>query len=475
MGKVAKLTACFLLLALCSFANLPDSLRMIDKSFSYLDSYDYEYIFIKKHNHYQVYQTYSSVTEKGKTNTSSKRKHITDVSIEDIERVITATEDTGFTTIKISNFGYSRQSLENKQDELWNYVKGRYKYWTDFQKQFVMDELLKVNNYDKALRRSILQEGYIPLSRHGGSEFELTFYYGKKAKIVQSSHNLFGFPWIVDAHETYNMLVPNLVSQIIPDNKSFNKKRFNRDVQDLLKILAMQIYNDECESKLQKMAPLAFKRELSELEPFFTILNSKEHPYYGRYIYPDSQTFKITLKNDLMKYGVSLQYFISRNGNSLYPRDSLLKKYKSVIARVQNVNFLMQFLEADTTRKIEICFFDNRAFNNYNIESFNKNPTEWQKYDEIVKRMPDQSKFINLYCGCNFRLKNDYLENAIFFELINEFKEKSIWVLLPDETPVLWFFEGQNAYKYSYKDYETKGVSVQHACTKFDSEGQFKK
>ncbi|MBL7934855.1 MAG: hypothetical protein JNM51_03500, partial [Bacteroidia bacterium] len=73
------------------------------------------------------------------------------------------------------------------------------------------------------------------------------------------------------------------------------------------------------------------------------------------------------------------------------------------------------------------------------------------------------------------RLKKEYLKNAIFFELISEFKEKSIWVLLPDETPVLWFFEGSNAYKYSYKDYNTKGVSVQYACQKFDSEGHLKK
>lgn len=475
MGKVTKLTACFLLFAVYSFANLPDSIRMIDKSFSYLDSYDYEYIFIKKDNHYQVFQIYSSVTEKGKAKTSLKRKYITDVSDEDIEKVIIAAEDSSFATLSIANFGYSRQSLENKQDKLWNYVKGRYKHWTDFQKQFVMAELLKVDNYNKALRRSILKEGYLTLTHHGGSEFMLTIYYGNKTKILQSNDNLFGFPWKTDKYETFNMLVPKLVSQIIPENKSFNKNRFNRDAKDLLEILAMQIYNDECESNLQKMAPLAFKKELSELEPFFTILNSKEHPYYGRYIYPDSQTFKITLKNDLMKYGVSLQYFISRKGNTLYSRDSLLKKYKSVIAKVQNIKFLMQFLEEDTARKIEICFFDNRAFNNYNIESFNKNPAEWQKYDEMIKRMPDQSKFINLYCGCNFRMKNDDLENAIFFELINEFNDKSIWVLLPDETPVLWFFEGPKAYKYSYKDYETKGVSVQHACIKFDSEGQFKK
>jgi hypothetical protein len=473
MFKVTKLTACFLLLALYSLANLPDSIRMIDRSFSYLDSYDYEYIFIKKRNHYQVYQIYSSVIEKGKTKTSVNRIHITDVSIDDIEKVITASEDSNFTSLDITNFGYSHQSLQNKQDELWNYVKGKYKHWTDFQKQFAMAELLKVNNYNKALRRSILQEGYIPLSRHGGSEFKLTIYYGSKTTILQSSDNLFGFPWKTDTHETFNMLIPNLVSQIIPENKSFNKKRFNRDAGNLLEILAVQIFNDECESNLQKLAPLAFKKELSELEPFFTIQNNNEHPYYGRYIKPDSQTFKITLKNDMMKYGVSLQYFISRRGNSLYPRDSLLKKYKSIIARVQNIKFLMQFLEEDTARKIEICFFDNRAFNNYNIDGFNKNPSEWQKYDEMVKRMPDQSKFINLYCGCNFRLDKEYLENAIFFELISEFKEKSIWVLLPDETPVLWFFEGQNAYKYNYKDYKTKGVSVQYACTKFDSEGRF--
>src|SRR5262249_42106542 len=128
-----------------------------------------------------------------------------------------------------------------------------------------------------------------------------------------------------------------------------------------------------------------------------------------------------------------------------------------------------------TSRKIEICFFDGRAFNDFNIDDFNKNPSEWAKYDQIVKLIPSENKYINQYCGCNFRLEKEYLENAIFFELIDEFNERSIWVLLPDETPVLWFFEGANAYKYSYKDYQTPGVSVQNACKKFDSEGHFRK
>ena len=475
MRKVTKLTACFLLFACCSQANLPDSIHMIDISLSSFRSYHYEYVFIKNRNNYQVYQIYSSVTEKGETKTSLRRKRITHFNIEDIEKVIAAAEDSGFTTLSLSNFGYSQQSLENNQDDLWNAVKGKYKHWTDFLKQYVMAELLKENNYNKAIRRSILKDGYIPLSKHSETEFKLTLYYGSKIEVLQSSDNSFGFPWKTGTHESFNLLVPKLVSQIIPENKSFNRKRFNGDTRNLLEILAVQIFNDECESKIRKLATLAYKKELSELEPFFTILNSEVYPYYGRYIKPDSQTFKITLRNDLMKYGVSMQYFISRNGNSLYPRDSLLKKYRSVIARVQNINFLMQFLDADTARKIEICFFDDRAFNNYNIDAFNGDPAKWKIYDEMVKRAPDQSKYIKVYCGCNFRLENDYLKDAIFFELIDEFKQKSIWALLPDETPVLWFFEGQKAYKYSYTDYKTNGISVQDPCTKFDSEGQFKK
>lgn len=477
MTKFITLTFGILLLTLNSFATLPDSIHIVDKSFRYLDSYSYEYVLSKSGNHYIAYQVYSSVTENGKTIVSSKRERLDNVTFSDVEHVITALDDSSYRTLNLSDFGLSKESLENNQDSLWSYVKDKYKHWTDVQKQFVMSELLKADNYNKALRRTILREGYIPLSRHSGSEFKLTFYYSGEPSIIIASENLFGFPWQTQSYDIFNTQVPKMVSKIIPENKSFNKERFNRAANevDILKMLVRQIYNDECSSNVGKLAPLAFTNEISELEPYFKIIDSKEYPYYGRYIKSDSQTFRITLKNDLMKQGVSMQYFISRNGNTLYTRDSLLKKYQSVIARVQNMQFLMEFLHADTSRKIEICFFDDRAFNDYNIDNFNKNPTEWAKYDETLKLLPSQKQFLNLYCGCNFRLEKEYLKNAIFFELLDEFKEKSIWVLLPDETPVLWFFEGSNAYKYSYKDYKTKGVSVQYACQKFDTAGHFKK
>lgn len=475
MTKFTTLAFGFFLLTLNSFATLPDSIHIIDKSFRYLDSYSYEYVLLKSGNRYITYQIYASVREKGKTKESLKKKRLTDISLSDVENVVTALNDSSYRTLSLTNFGYSKDYLTSNQDSLCSYVKDKYKHWTEIQKQFVMSELLKVDNYNKALRRSILGEGYIPLSRHSGSEFKLTFYYSGETVEVNASENLFGLPWKKQSLNIFNTNVPNIISKILPENKSFNKERFKRATNNILKMLARQIYDDECSSNVERLAPLAFAKEISELEPYFKIIASKEYPYYGRYIKSDSQTFRITLKNDLMKQGVSMQYFISRNGNTLYARDSLLKKYQSIIARVQNIKFLMEFLNSDTSRKVEIGFFNDRAFNDYNIDGFNKNPTEWAKYDEMVKLIPSQKEYINLYCGCNFRLENEYLKNSIFFELIDESNEKSIWVLLPDETPVLWFFEGSNAYKYSYKDYKTKGVSVQYACEKFDSEGHFTK
>ncbi len=473
MAKSTALVFGFLLFTLNSFATLPDSIHIIDKSFSYLDSYSYEYVLLKSSNHYTIYQIYSSVTDNGKTIISSKRKRLTYISISDVEKVVTALNDTSYRTLNLANFGYSRESLATNQDSLWSYVKDKYKHWTDIQKQFVMSELLNVDNYNKALRRVVLGEGYIPISKHSGSEFKLKFYYSGETVEVIASENLFGLPWKTPSLDIFNTYVANIISKILPENKSFNRERFKKATNNILNILARQIYDDECSSNVERLAPLAFAKEISELEPYFKIIASKEFPYYGRYIKSDSQTFRITLKNDLMKQGVSMQYFISRNGNTLYTRDSLLKKYQSVIARVQNIHFLMEFLHADTSRKVEICFFNDRAFNDYNINDFNKNPTEWAKYEKILKLIPSQKEYINLYCGCNFRLENEYLKNSIFFELIDESNQKSIWVLLPDETPVLWFFEGSNAYKYSYKDFKTTGVSVQYACKKFDSEGHF--
>jgi hypothetical protein len=150
----------------------------------------------------------------------------------------------------------------------------------------------------------------------------------------------------------------------------------------------------------------------------------------------------------------------------------------------------MDFLKQDTARKLDICYFDNRAVNDYNIDEFNKSPASWKRFDDYAKLMgwsdkptaglsqEDQHNIkISTYndCGCNFRMDNKYLAKSIFFELIDESGNSSIWLLLPDNTPVLWFFEGDRAYKYDSSVYGTDGISVQFVCRKFRNDGSLNK
>ncbi len=103
-----------------------------------------------------------------------------------------------------------------------------------------------------------------------------------------------------------------------------------------------------------------------------------------------------------------------------------------------------------------------------------------KRYDTIsVKPSFDIEKSIQtskrLYCGCNFRFENDYLQGSIMFELIDEFKNPSIWFLLPDDNVVLFHFQGNKCYKYTSSEYGTEGGSIQYACVKFDKQGNMMK
>jgi hypothetical protein len=66
---------------------------------------------------------------------------------------------------------------------------------------------------------------------------------------------------------------------------------------------------------------------------------------------------------------------------------------------------------------------------------------------------------------------NDWLRQSILFEVRDEYGNSSTWLLLPDNTPVLWYFQGEQVYKFSYKDLGTNGRSVQYPCRKLDTEG----
>jgi hypothetical protein len=317
---------------------------------------------------------------------------------------------------------------------------------------------------------------------------ELFLIYGSDTISLKSNPSglAYRIPWKFEKENkaSYNFGISDALFKILKNKWVYKEPELNKT--ELTKSMVEEIFRSKCQYELYKISPKQYSKELQELEPHFSIENTVEYGSRGRYVWNTPQVFKVTLKNDLMKEGVSIQYFITKQGKTLYPRDSIINDYNQIVTRVQSIDFLMDFISKNTVRKIDIYYFDNKGINDYLIDEFNKNPKEWERHDWWVKLMEKQDtiKYKPSFdieesiktsernnCGCNFKFDNDYLQSAIMFELIDEFKNPSIWFLLPDDTAILYHFGGDRCYKYSYKEYGTNGTPVQHACVKFDKQG----
>ena len=449
-------------------AQTVDRIIIKDESWSFADFYKYEYLIVREKGKFILYQTNRHERENGKERKNSKKRRIKNISDENIQELLKSLTEKGFETLKVENFGINQAWIDiNKSSQLES-IRDQSRQWTPIQNEYVLKQLSGLENYERAIKRYVGREGYYIIAQDAGADFGITVYFeDNKTLEVIANEKPYGMPWAINEQASYNSQIPKIASKILPKNNSFNKDRFN--AFDALPIaLAQQIYDDKCAAEMKRLAALEFKDELNELKPEFEILEAVEYAYRGRYVGDTPQVFRITLQNENMPKNMFLQYFLTRQGNTLYTRDSLLTHYKSLLSRIESAPFLMDYLQEDAKRTIELFYFDDKGVNDHVIERFNTNPQEWEKYDKFNK----DPKFEHLYCGCNLRLASEYIQDAMLLELTDEFGNSSIWFLLPDGTPVLHFFEGRQAYKYTYKDFGTTGVSVQYACTKFNLDGK---
>jgi hypothetical protein len=419
----------------------------------------------------------------------SKLHFISFISKEKYMNLVNEIYKSGCDSLNINLFNIDSTGLKKnvKKNIKKNYSK-KFKNWSNEERQFVIKELSDISNYNLALGRIIrLDDSYI--IHQGTSKIvELSLIYENDTVTLKSNPLGLGFriPWTFEKENkaSYNFGISNALLNILKNKWLYKEPQPSK--KKLTNEMVKEIFDSKCKYELYKISPKQFSKELQELEDYFTIKNAVEHGSRGRYIGNTPQVFKVTLKNDLMKQGVFIQYFITRQGKTLYPRVSIINNYKQLISRAQSIDFLMDFISEDTARAIDIYYFDNKGINDYLIDGFNKNPKEWKKYEADIEGYKWYEKYniqpsfdIDkamktselLYCGCNFRYDNNYLQKAIMFELRDEFNNASIWFLLPDDTAILYHFSGDRCYKYDYKEYGTNGGSVQDACVKFDKQG----
>ncbi len=473
------------------FASQPDSIVIYDNSWSFLNSYQYKYVLVNKGDKFAFYQTYKHIRDNKGENESSKIKKIGSVSFEKISSLTTALTDSSFSKLKLENFGYDLNWIHSNSDKLFSYVKDKNEHWTTQQITFVKMQLSDIENFQSAVKRVVGREGIYNIAKDGGTGFNATIYYKDRKPIeLNANENPFGMPWQVDSIKSFNPAIPKLFSEILPDNSTYNKRRFSNFCY-LMPELAKHIYDDKCGKKMDELAAFEFQKEIDELKVKFKIKSASEYGYGDGYIWEDKQVIKIKIHDSTMLENLNIDLYLTREGNTLYTRDSILAKGSNLVKTVQGIPFIKTFLLEDSSRKLMINFENDASINNKVIDSFNKTEKEWQQYEADVKRWNwldsmkletsvDRNKALatskQIYCGCNFRLDNNFLKNGIYF-VIHDKKTGnwSNWIVLPDSTIVLWWIQGDGFYNLTNTDLGTNGRGVQYVCRKFKPNGELEK
>lgn len=394
----------------------------------------------------------------------------------------------------LSKFGVDTNFILNNPNELLKLYYGYYENkidWNEKQKEFIFGKLTDFRTYKSGLDYYLSQGCCYTMHNPYRYEYAILIYNKNEiTNIFTSRKSIWGyhFPYVDHTNRTvYNFEVDKQLNKLFKWKLNIKEPLIGND-------LLKHIVNQTIENNMQKLYELSaysYEKEISELTTDFEIISSEEVYGRGRYIWDEPKTIKISLKNKYMLSNVYLQFFDSKYGETLYARDSIKKDYKEIISRIQAIPFITDYLQRDSSSRLDIYYFNNRGINKYNIDGVNKNPTEWKKQDEYIESLKwyeksnikpsfDIEKAIQtserIYCGCNYRFENVFIEKAIFFEITSNRNASSIWFLLPDDTILLYHLESYHLDDAAVLDMKMNSIgnSIQlpFACLRFDKNGK---
>ncbi|ESU24011.1 hypothetical protein FLJC2902T_32090 [Flavobacterium limnosediminis JC2902] len=356
--------------------------------------------------------------------------------------------------------------------------------WNTQQKKFIFKELQDVENFKKQLLDYLSNGCCYTMHNHYRNQIDIEVYKNNTIINKYSSRKYswgYAMPWTGESDTIYNYEVERIINHLFNVPQKI-KEPIEGD--ELLKYLVNKIIDNNIKN-LYKLSAYSYQEEIEELKSTFNILSFEEVYGRGRYIWDEPKTLKISLQNIEMLPNVYLQFLASETGNTIYSRDSIIKNYKNIVTRVQNIKFIKSYLARNTNSKLDIYYFNNKPINNYNIESVNKNPIEWKKQDDYVaglnwyeknnvKPSFDLNEAIKTsqmnHCGCNYRFEKSFIEKGIFFEFFDEEDNTSIWILLPDNNVLLYIMDGEKALDLNLTEFE-KSWGIKYPCKLFNSEG----
>ncbi|MDD4739486.1 MAG: hypothetical protein PHG98_06015 [Bacteroidales bacterium] len=435
-------------------------------SISYYDNVEYE--LRKEKNTYSLYRDDSIKHDiyYKKNESEKKLRLIKKVPIEQVSNLIGEIYNPNYDSLSFSILGIDTNYIKKNTRKYLKKVKVRtyYKKLSKEEIEYSKKELKNIGNYYSALKNYLYSLTY-PYDNEPSSTIDLEY---NDTIIKLERYGIIPWEFTNTTKKTFNINISKSLLKIFED-KIFVYD-FSEDRDHLIEILLKNYVVEKINDDLKQISYKQFSKEIDELKKEFQILSIEEESGSSRYYDSDNQKFKIELKNSFMKDNVYLKCFLYNYNGKLYSRDSILKEYKDIIDRVQSIEFISDYLCNNPNSRLDIYYFNNDGINKDIIESFNGTSNGWKEYDKDISE--GKEGYLNLRCGCNFRLDNEYLKGSIVFDLEDKDKLHSTWILLPNNTPVLYILDSDSIFNYSRKEL---GFDQEHSfiypCKKFDRKG----
>lgn len=443
--------------------NKPENIK---PGFEFYNYDEAEYLLINDKDYFSLYRNNNhNKKEKGKENDLELIKKVT---LKQISNLINEIYNPMYDSLSLSIIGIDTNYIKDISEK---YFQSAFKKnLTSEEIEYSYKEIKNISNYEYALKGEILsfnRGSLYPVE----SNMKITLFYNDSIVIINSNNSspshFFIIPWTFEhsKKKSFNVNISKSLFEIFKDSVLLDRNISDKD--RLIEILLKSYVIDKINYGLKKISYKQFSKEIDELKKEFQILSIEEEGGASRYFDFGHQKFKIELKNSFMKDNVYLQCFLYNFNGKLYSRDSILKEYNDIINRVQSIEFISNYLSKNPNSRLDIYYFNNNGISENTIDGFNGSPKGWKEYDK--DKSEGKEEYLNLRCGCNFRLDNEYLKGSIVFDLEDKDKFHSTWILLPDNTPVLYILDSDSIFNYSRKDLE---IDKRKPCKKFDRKGK---
>jgi len=429
---------------------------------SYVGVYKYEYELVLNGENYSLFRCYLQESDRKGERMRSKRKFLKEIPVEYITTLLNEIQ-TPQDSLGLSDLGFSYEWFYENPAQLYDIAERQWKErwpddraWNSHQVELIKRELVKSENIYRAVQQKFLGAGIIELHSTGRSQLILELKYDQVTTTLSASKNYLGLPWVLNGEQKlYNQDISKIIDKLIPQNRGFNKKRLQPKTREqILEGIIRKLYDNYCEREVKKLAHYNYQEEVDELREYFEISGLKEERTGTNNWDGEDRLFiyaRYPTESRNICFGINLTY----EEETLYTRDSVLEKADYYYRLVNEIPFLLTYLDENPERRIEISF-DNGFSLSPKVKKYQSGQNSWYKG------------------SCLTGAKDEFLNKCVAFILRNEKGEGSNWLITPNLDVILIYYQHPTVYRYSDEDLGLMGPSIRYACKHFDMNGNLK-